>query len=753
MVDPFSKFAPKNTPEWLKNSNKKIQEYNQQVKQAQSAKPAMTGRPITETSLSGRGPGEAEPNVLNKFASYVTIFTLSALSREELEDNTKMLGGPAHDIIAKSAGIGNEGNFSTFNNADTVARSSADKDKEITIKRTEQQKTMLRNSSNILARGHDLFFERVMIRGANSANSARKLMQYNEIEMDLHEPFGVTLFEKLRAAANNNKFRDHTDAPFLLTIEFRGFDDLGQPVGGRSITKRFLPIRITNAEMEINEGGTMYHIKASPWTEFAMFDRFLYTRGAGTLLEKAFGANRTKPASTLTAALKLLETRLNQQQKDEIGQGVRNVADTYIIKTSITQNEANESKNWEVDSADGSFRVTIAPNQSIAEIITNLVKRCDAFRDIVGIAEKYWNRRDAADRDLKGQVTDEEYYKYVGSEMIDWFKIKTTVYTSAESFDTIRKTEAKTIVYEVIPHKIHVLNFTVPGLSGSKLWGKFTKKKYKYIYTGENTEILDLKINYKVGFFQAGLVDGSGAQGIFKDMQKGLSRSETTGKTQRFASYSKDYPELGLPLKSEPTMIKSVDGNTGAGASQIAVDQFFDYLTNPLADMVRVDMTIMGDPAFIGQEHFLPIKRVDAEAASSEGGAQITQVASPGRGLLFDEQLGTFNFDQAECLITLDFRFPTDLDEKQGVMNFANREEIIFSGLYRVPQIESLWDKGKFTQTLTMARLNNQGEDVGTVSEVEIQEARDAAEKKAKVLDNLINLPNINQQEITFGDQ
>jgi hypothetical protein len=749
MVDPFSKFAPKNTPEWLKNSNKKIQEYNQQIKEAQSSRPAMTGRSIDSTPLSGQGPGVAEPNVLNKFASYVTIFTLSALSREELEDNTIMLGQPAHDVIAKSAGIGNDGNFTPFNNADEVARFSVGKDKEATVKRTEQQKAMLRNSSDILARGHDLFFERVMIRGSNSANSARKLMQYNEIEMDLHEPFGVTLFEKLRAAANNNKFRDHTDAPFLLTIEFRGFDDLGQPIGGKSITKRLLPIRINNAEMEINEGGTMYHIKASPWTEFAMFDRYLYTRGAGTLLDKAkdlIRPNRTEPASTLTEALRLLQNRLNDQQKDEVLQGVRNVADTYVIRTSIGPDTANQSQNWEVDSGEGSFRTTIGPNQSIAEIITRMVMRCDAFRDIVKIAKDYWNRRDLADRDLRGQVSDEDYYKYLGSEMIDWFKIKTTVYTSAESFDTIRKTEAKTIVYEVIPHKIHILNFTVPGLSGSKLWGKFTKKKYKYIYTGDNTEILDLKINYKVGFYLSSLVDGSGAQGILKDMQKELSKSKTTGITQRFASFASNYPELGLPIKSEPTMIKSVDANTGAGASMIAVEQFYDYLTNPLSDMVQVEMTIMGDPAFIGQENFLPIKQVKDADARSAGGNQSTQVASPGRGLLFDEQLGTFNFDQAECLITLDFRFPTDLDERQGVMNFKNREEIIFSGLYRVPVIESLWDKGKFTQTLTMARLNNQGEEVGTVSEIQIQEAKDAADKKAKLLDSIINTPQIDNQ-------
>ena len=57
--------------------------------------------------------------------------------------------------------------------------------------------------------------------------------------------------------------------------------------------------------------------------------------------------------------------------------------------------------------------------------------------------------------------------------------------------------------------------------------------------------------------------------------------------------------------------------------------------------------------------------------------------------------------------------------------------------------IESLWDKGKFTQTLTMMRMNNQGEDVGTVSEIQIQESKDAAEKAAKVLESIRNTPQI----------
>jgi hypothetical protein len=45
-----------------------------------------------------------------------------------------------------------------------------------------------------------------------------------------------------------------------------------------------------------------------------------------------------------------------------------------------------------------------------------------------------------------------------------------------------------------------------------------------------------------------------------------------------------------------------------------------------------------------------------------------------------------------------------------------------------------------------MQRKNNQGEDVGTVSEIQIQESKDAADKAAKVLDSIRNTPQIDNQ-------
>ena len=53
----------------------------------------------------------SEPNQLHKFASYNALFTLSALSKSDLE-NTKFMDGAPHDIILRSSGIA-DGNLAS----------------------------------------------------------------------------------------------------------------------------------------------------------------------------------------------------------------------------------------------------------------------------------------------------------------------------------------------------------------------------------------------------------------------------------------------------------------------------------------------------------------------------------------------------------------------------------------------------------------------------------------------------------------
>ncbi len=111
--------------------------------------------------------------------------------------------------------------------------------------------------------------------------------------------------------------------------------------------------------------------------------------------------------------------------------------------------------------------------------------------------------------------------------------------------------------------------------------------------------------------------------------------------------------------------------------------------------MMRIELTILGDPAYICQDQFVP--------------ASDNQTASTG----FNEILGSFNSDFSSPLILLNYRLPDDIDEKnQGVMfsgtDKVRDENLFFSGVYQVVKIESSIESGQFLQTLTCVRLNNQ---------------------------------------------
>ena len=130
--------------------------------------------------------------------------------------------------------------------------------------------------------------------------------------------------------------------------------------------------------------------------------------------------------------------------------------------------------------------------------------------------------------------------------------------------------------------------------------------------------------------------------------------------------------------------------------------KFFDYLTNSTGDMVKVEMKIMGDPSYLGDDAYEPIKL--------EGDSIIQKAKRVGSvaGKVWNDKTSSFNLDEGEALITLHFRFPQDIDEKTGNYKFKSQEEIQFSGLYKVARVESEFNDGQFTQMLTMMRLNNQ---------------------------------------------
>ena len=108
--------------------------------------------------------------------------------------------------------------------------------------------------------------------------------------------------------------------------------------------------------------------------------------------------------------------------------------------------------------------------------------------------------------------------------------------------------------------------------------------------------------------------------------------------------------------------------------------------------MMAVELEILGDPAYVAQDIFSPFD---------------DKILQDGQ---YDDQRDVFNMQSYMPIVSLDYRMPTDINDKEGKMFTQKSLEsnLFFSGGYQVVKVDSSMNQGQFTQILTMVRLNNQ---------------------------------------------
>ena len=637
-------------------------------------------------------------NILHKFATYTTLFTLSGISEEELQDHT-FLENTVHDVIARSGGIGNPKLSGTGDNDLTQAGPQIDQ--------KAMENKMAKNARGVLEKGRDIFFESVNLVSTVGPSEERGLADFVKMEFKLHEPYGISFVEKMRAAARINKYRDHLDAPILLTIEFKGFDENGIPMGQYG-TVRKIPILITRVELDVNEGGAIYDVTAVRINDIAFDDRFKFPRCVITI-----------NASTLEGAGEQLAKQLNDQiLKERDKDKVREVLDEYRIvfdpkvlelargyiggrnvqNTRVRPGKPGQQNRIDIEVGEAQISNLV----SITKLLEDMVRGTKGYEDL---ATDFWTqylrrtndisqREDASSETIEKFIKSDKFEQTIqANPFVDWFKIKTSVRTDYSQFDKINKMHKKIVTYRVIPFKIHVLKFMRPGVfMKSGIAKNNILKRYNYLYTGENTDIQNLRINYKTAYYMKNTVEVSkGPDGVFEKIDTLISKLR--------GNEDPDNNDL-TALRSYPNITKgrSVFNTDIADTGKEARKQdFYDYLTNPTVDMMRIEMEILGDPAYLCQDQFIPLNARDQARR---------------RGLQFDEESGSFNADSHTPLMELIYRLPDDINDKTGVMFEKNstepEENLFFAGVYQVVKIDSSMSNGQFLQTLTCVRLNNQ---------------------------------------------
>ena len=183
------------------------------------------------------GGGPPFPNELRNFASYNYVFTLGCLNNFEINfpDLTYRISDPA-TVILKSGGGAGDGAATVYENAGKV----------------------------------EYYIDDVEIDTIIGFNPQTKHSNATGISFKVTEPLSMGLFlQALQVASLRSGHKNYLMAPFVLSVEFKGYDGNGNAISAPG-TRRIFPLKLVNIDFEVTEGGSVYNVQAIPWHEQAL---------------------------------------------------------------------------------------------------------------------------------------------------------------------------------------------------------------------------------------------------------------------------------------------------------------------------------------------------------------------------------------------------------------------------------------------------------------------------------------------------
>ncbi len=664
------------------------------------------------------------PNVLHNYASYNYIWTLSVLAPHDLNfpDETYRKGklGP---IILKS------GSGDPQNRISTVHRS-------------------LDNPQGKF----DFFIDDVKISGAIGMDKTTGNTNATGLSFSITEPYSMGIFfQTLQIAALESGYFNYLDVPLLLRLEFFGHvDQFKQNISIPGTTKYF-PLKIREITMRVSGQGSVYSCTAIPWNEKAHSTTYSQAKSDITI-------SGATVQEMIQYGEKSLQKVVNDSYLESVKRKEVDVPDQILI---LFPTDLKTSEATGVDDSPNNQRATVNPKEkssSRQDVLKRLgvVVGADNFNLVqndnvnpIGAANMGFNEyrkgespfgKDNAVYDEKtgifkrgnftvsktvseakfAQGTDipniinqvilaSDYGrqaldpdKITDDGFVNWWRIDTQIYIM-DSDANVSKTGRKPnlVVFRVIPYTVHHSKFMATNQPAKGVEKITTEaiKRYDYLYTSKNLDIIDFSIEFNAAFYTATTAD-SGKNNI--DVQQ---RAKTGGlaiaseePNNNKGSGSLAAPEFKGSLGTVPTSaysdrVKTDSGRKGGPKADdpatLAARQFHDAITEG-ADMVALDMKIMGDPFYLG------------DSGMGNYSAQATNL----KGLNSD---GAINQQDGEVFVNVRFRNPVDINRLTGRYDFPGGALVPqFSGLYRVSIVESTFSKGQFTQELTLTRMVGQ---------------------------------------------
>ena len=205
--------------------------------------------PRKTTAQIAQEPGSLPlPNELDSFASYNNIFSFGCISSDELnfpDDTYRKTGLRNGHMVIKTGGS---------LTAEQKPRTHAEKHYNIDTQ---------------------YFIDNVNIETVIAPNRKSRMTNFHNLTFEVREPYSMgQLLQTMQLAASNAGYTNYLQAPWLLTIGFLGWQDIG---GGEtnpslSASKRLLPMKIVSVDFNVDTEGSLYRFSCSAFNDEAFTD-------------------------------------------------------------------------------------------------------------------------------------------------------------------------------------------------------------------------------------------------------------------------------------------------------------------------------------------------------------------------------------------------------------------------------------------------------------------------------------------------
>jgi hypothetical protein len=323
-------------------------------------------------------------------------------------------------------------------------------------------------------------------------------------------------------------------------------------------------------------------------------------------------------------------------------------------------------------------RFNVNAGDSIIDIINKVMRNSTYITDQLKDPLKLDDSGKPVNEDSKGQP-------------IKWFKVTPKV--KLTNFDARRNQWGLEVTYQIRQYLYHNNKHPAVKMSTQDAIRKNLRKKYSYIYSGQNSDIIDFTLDFNKLFYTEvnALTENSARTNNSADSQnEALTTNDIKEEGEIQAGATKQVQMNQYSLTSGDAAGQAGLNAGNSSLSQRAADLMKSIYSNARGDMINVKMKIIGDPEFIKTDDiFYNVGNINAINPED------TQAPD-----------GSILMDRGDVFVLISWKTPVDIDfENTGLPDFTKYQYSVFDGVFKVVKVNSEFKGGKFEQNIELIRF------------------------------------------------